>query len=372
MEALILSCGTGGGHNAAGVAVKEEMQRRGHAVTMLNPFDLKGARLARIIDQVYIKIAQRAPRLFGVIYRLGDLYRRLPWRSPVYFANGKMASTLADYLERHPVDVVIMPHVFPGEILTYMKDHGMAVPKTIFIATDYTCIPFTEECYFDACVIPSEQLAPEFLSWGIPADRIYPLGIPVRCDFSSALSQREATNLLGLDEHFRYILVSGGSIGAGQMMRVLKKLYRLTHGTAFRIIVVCGNNEKLYRTLQARFGNQLILLKSTDHMAQYMQACDLVLVKPGGLSITEAAVLERPLGLLPPIPGCESRNRKFYQSNGLCYTADASTSSLQKLLEMADSPKSNQQQHRCQREVIHKNAAQKICDLAEELASEGC
>lgn len=339
---------------------------------MLNPFDLKDTKLARTIDHAYIKMAQRIPGLFGVIYRLGDLYRHFPWHSPVYFANGKMASTLANYLDRHPVDVVIMPHVFPGEILTYMRDHGMTVPKTIFIATDYTCIPFTEECYFDACVIPSEQLVPEFLSWGIPAEHIYPLGIPVRRDFLSALSQREATNLLGLDEHFRYILVSGGSIGAGQMMRVLKKLYRLTRGTSFRIIVVCGNNEKLYRALQVRFKDRLILLKSTDYMAQYMLACDLVLVKPGGLSVTEAAVLERPLGLLPPISGCENCNRRFYQSNGLCYTADATTPSLQKLLEIADSPKSNQQQHRCQREVIHKDAAQKICDLAEELAGEGC
>ena len=38
MEALILSCGTGGGHNAAGYAVKEELERRGHNVKMLDPY----------------------------------------------------------------------------------------------------------------------------------------------------------------------------------------------------------------------------------------------------------------------------------------------------------------------------------------------
>ena len=38
MEALILSCGTGGGHNSAGIAVKEELLLRGHHVTMLNPY----------------------------------------------------------------------------------------------------------------------------------------------------------------------------------------------------------------------------------------------------------------------------------------------------------------------------------------------
>ena len=35
MDALILSVGTGGGHNAAGYAVKEELLRRGHNVEMI-------------------------------------------------------------------------------------------------------------------------------------------------------------------------------------------------------------------------------------------------------------------------------------------------------------------------------------------------
>ena len=38
MEALILSCGTGGGHNSAALAIKEEMEQRGHRVTMMNPY----------------------------------------------------------------------------------------------------------------------------------------------------------------------------------------------------------------------------------------------------------------------------------------------------------------------------------------------
>lgn len=37
MDALILSCGTGGGHNSAAKALMEEMQHRGHRATLLNP-----------------------------------------------------------------------------------------------------------------------------------------------------------------------------------------------------------------------------------------------------------------------------------------------------------------------------------------------
>lgn len=55
MEVLILSCGTGGGHNAAGHAVEAELKRRGHSVTFFNPYDLRSRALSELIDQAYIK-----------------------------------------------------------------------------------------------------------------------------------------------------------------------------------------------------------------------------------------------------------------------------------------------------------------------------
>lgn len=136
MDALILSCGTGGGHNAAGKAIEETLLERGHSVTFLNPYTLVSQKLADTIDMVYVKMAQRMPHLFGLLYRMGDLYRKLPGRSPVYHLNRKMAEVLHRYLEQHPVDVIFMPHLFPAEILTQMKLQGYPVPFTIFIAPD--------------------------------------------------------------------------------------------------------------------------------------------------------------------------------------------------------------------------------------------
>ena len=95
MEVLVLSCGMGGGHNSAGRAVMEELQRRGHSVTFMNAFDLKDKKTSDLINNAYIGVAQRVPGLFGALYFLGDAYRRLPIRSPVYWANGKMAEYLA-------------------------------------------------------------------------------------------------------------------------------------------------------------------------------------------------------------------------------------------------------------------------------------
>ena len=55
MEALILSCSTGGGHNAAGNAVADELIRRGHHAVMLDPYALVGRPMEYAVSGVYVE-----------------------------------------------------------------------------------------------------------------------------------------------------------------------------------------------------------------------------------------------------------------------------------------------------------------------------
>ena len=75
MDALILSCSTGGGHNAAGTAIKEELEVRGHHVTMMDPYELVSHKLAEEVGNIYVKMVQHSPKLFGFVYSLGGIVR---------------------------------------------------------------------------------------------------------------------------------------------------------------------------------------------------------------------------------------------------------------------------------------------------------
>ncbi len=69
------------GHNAAGAAIKEEYIKRGYNVKFFNPYALKSNRLARVIDRAYVGLVQKAPNVFGVVYKIGNAYRKLPFHS---------------------------------------------------------------------------------------------------------------------------------------------------------------------------------------------------------------------------------------------------------------------------------------------------
>ncbi len=365
MDALILSCGTGGGHNSACAAIAQELSRRGHGAKTLNPYTLKSDLTASTVNSAYNVLAQRVPSAFGMAYHLGNAYRRLPVSSPVYRINKRMMPFLEQYLEENRFDAVVTTHLFPAEILTGMKRVGKAVPKTYFIATDYVCIPFTEETDCDYYIIPAKELTEDFVGRGIPRERILPLGIPVLHEFSEKEDPFVIRQRLGLEPDRKYIFVAGGSIGAGQIEQVVAVLLDHYEREEAALIVVCGNNRPLYENLERNFGRQCTVLKYTSRMADYIKACDLFISKPGGLSSTEAAVAGAALIHITPIPGCETLNMQFFAKNGMCIPVTAPKKQLTDACDRLLDEDLRKSMRASQQRIIPGNAASAICDLME-------
>lgn len=368
MDSLILSCGTGGGHDSAAKAVIEAMLRRGHNAELLNPYTLKSDRLANGINKTYIATARHTPRTFGAVYKIGKAYQHLPFRSPVYFANHAMNAVLQEYIAKNHYDIAIMTHLFPAEILTNMKRHGIAVPKMIFVATDYVCTPFTEETECDAYVIPAEDLASDFIGRGIPEEKIYPFGIPTHSEFSENENQNAVKKRLGLEENKKYILVAGGSMGGGKIEKAIAKLRSyFADKKEIGLIIVCGSHKALYEKLNAQNDPGITVVGYTDDMASYMKASDFFITKPGGLSSTEAAVCGIPVLHTSPIPGCENYNARYFSRNGMSIYGNITENILREMEKILTNESVSSSMIACQKRRINPSAADDICRLAENL-----
>lgn len=371
METLILSCGTGGGHDSAARAVADELTRRGNTATILNPYTLESERTTRLVNDTYIQMAQTAPRLFGAAYRAGERYRNLSIHSPVYHANGKLAEHLGRYLQENRYHAIVATHMYPAQILANLKAFGVRLPPTVSVATDYTCIPFMEETDCDYCVIPSLDLCAEFHARGFPLERLLPYGIPVRSEFTQPATKGQARARLGLEQTGKYILLSGGSIGAGKLTGAVRGLlpFLRAHSDC-RLLTVCGTNRQLLKTLERQYQNQkqVALIGYTNRMADYLKACDLFISKPGGLSSTEAAVCGVPLIHISPIPGCETHNAEFFSSREMSLLALEPERELGSALEKLTDTALSEHMIQAQKCFVPDNAAGKLCDWLERLA----
>ena len=73
MKILILSCNTGGGHNAAAFALKESLEFHHHEAEVLDLIQLGRKHTSALVGGAYVKLVSVFPAGFGAVYQLGEL-----------------------------------------------------------------------------------------------------------------------------------------------------------------------------------------------------------------------------------------------------------------------------------------------------------
>lgn len=361
MKVLILSTGTGEGHNSAAKAVKEQFDNHGICATLADALDFASGHAARYGRNLYIWSTVRARKVFAGAYKAGCAITSSRHKSPVYYANALYADRLYRYITENAYDTIVMPHLFPAEAVTYMRRKHHLQIASYFIATDYTCIPFTEETEMDYFFIPHEDLLEEFVSRGIPRQKLVPLGIPVSEKYMDMPSRQQCREKLGIKADQKCILVMTGSMGFG---RVESLVARLTEGTGedTLLYVMGGTNEKLKSSLREAYAcvDRVRVLDFTERAQEYMAAADVLFTKPGGLTSTEAVAAGIPLVHTNPIPGCEDRNAAFFAARGMSLADKDEREIVRKGLDLLADESAREQMRLCQRQYGKPDAARKI------------
>ncbi len=368
MKILLLSCATGQGHNSAAYALQEALQNAGHETVFRDPVSFQSDRAARISSGVYNKVIQKAPRVFGAVYHMGALYSKSGLPSPVYHANKCYAQMLAEYIKEARFDAVIATHLYGMEALTAAKrNYGLTIP-TYGVLTDYTCIPFTAETRLDGYFVPHEDQKEE-LSRTIARERIFATGIPVSPRFCKPIAKEKARDELGIPRDKSIFLLMTGGVGCENLVSICDRMLYDDNYRDFICYVFVGKNEELKKTLCARYADhpQIQAVSFTDQIPLYLRAGDVLLTKAGGLSSTEAAVANIPMVHIRPIPGCETKNARFFARHGMSMYAKTKSEAVVYAHKLAACPDLAQAMRRAQNETLPQNAANEIVRIVTEV-----
>lgn len=364
MKVLLLSCNTGEGHHSAALAVQDALNERGIPNVLADPLSFAGKHTRKRAADLYNSIIRNTPRTFGLIYRVGELAdSNLPY-SPIYFANSLYAAKMQSYIADNGFDAVVSTHLYGMEALTAIRQKLGGTVPSYGVLTDYTCIPFFSDCKLDGYFIPHRDLTPELTAHGLDERRFYPTGIPVATRFASRLSKEQARRRLGLPLDRRLYLVMTGGVGCGRISQLCDGL--LAQETEpFLACVLAGKNQRLRQSLQERYGadGQVQAMPFTREVNLYMNAADVLITKPGGLSSTEAAAARVPLVHVITIPGCEEKNAAFFAAHGMSQFTKSMEEAARLAVSLGHSPDACAAQCRRQAEEINANAARAIVDI---------
>ncbi|MFZ5816445.1 MAG: MGDG synthase family glycosyltransferase [Bacillota bacterium] len=321
MRILILSAPFGSGHQRAAEAAAAALRSRGVQVAVSDLFSLVSPALSKLAAEAWTSLLKVAPSAYGAIYRWTE-GAATPAEHPVgspWALRSFLGPSLARLLDQTRPDLVATTHPAPLALAADLKRRGRRY-RLLSISTDYTIHGFSVFPEVDGYCLPHSSLLPEMRSRRVPPERLFVTGIPVDPALHQRADRAEARARLGLDPAALTVAIMGGSLGMGPVAEAVQELLALPEPPL--TLAFTGRNESLAEELEGLGSPHLRIIPFTDQMGLYYDAIDLLITKPGGLTLAEAIAKQVPLALLPPLPGQEERNRDFLVSTEAALAAE--------------------------------------------------
>ena len=400
-KVLIMSASTGGGHNRAARAIKEELTNKSiDGITIdceiIDSLKIVNGTMDKLISRGYEKSAKYTPKAWGGVYKLteSNLISRNEFKdNPL---TSLISRKLKKLIEVKKPDLIIGTHPFPMIALSTLKKHSqlsknnelstftesfhkyyqnLDIPPLITVLTDYTTHSAYIQNEIDYYIAGHEYVKELLIEDGIEAEKIKPYGIPVEKSFLTNRSRETVLSELNLDPNKFTVLLMGGSFGAGSIKDTLSELISIDRD--FQIIVITGRNkslkEKLEKNLMSHeqsIDKNICVLGFTDKMNDLLSAVDILVSKPGGLTTTESLLKEVPMIVPYFIPGQEEENLDFLSNCGASLRTSKKYTLSIILKVLIDNPDRIEMTKENIKSIKKLNASQDIAKLALDILSE--
>ncbi|NQT89833.1 MAG: UDP-N-acetylglucosamine 2-epimerase [Candidatus Omnitrophica bacterium] len=287
----------------------------------INSFNYTNPILEKVINRTYTGVIKRTPEVWEYLYdnpkivkntqRLKDMIHR--------FNSSKMRTLIEDFRP----DAIACTQAFPcGMVADYKVTYGSDVPL-VGVLTDFYPHSYWVYEAVNRYAVASDEARLKLLQDGVSPEKVAVFGIPIDAAFKISLDKDKSLERLGLDKDAKTILIMGGSTGLGPIKRIVATLDRI--GPKIQMVIVTGTNTKLQGYLNRRvknFKNKIQVIGYADNMNELMTASDMIITKPGGLTVSEAMAKGLPMIIINPIPGQEAKNTQFLLQQKVAVKAD--------------------------------------------------
>jgi len=265
---VIIACGGTGGHLFPGIAVAEELEKRGHDVLLL----ISEKKVDAQASQKYGDLK------FKSIPAIAKPATLSPKMIPFLFRLWKVVKQCRGILKQEQANIVLgmggftsLPPVLAGKKLglaTFVHDSN-ALPGKANRLTARWCQK----------VLLGFEVAKKYF----PNSETVITGTPVRKELEQLPSQSEAREKYGLNPNNKTVLVMGGSQGAKHLNTLVVDAAKAMPDIQFLHITGAGDHTLLF----------------CDDMASAYAACDIAVCRSGASSMTELSYIGMPSVLVP-------------------------------------------------------------------------
>jgi processive 1,2-diacylglycerol beta-glucosyltransferase len=310
LRVLILSEGFGSGHTQAARAISEGLKELSPSVSS-RVFELGSFMSPRVMNWItgaYRKMVNSQPKLVGLIYK--SYYKKPINRLGSLALHRILYNRTASVITQLNPDLIVCTHPMPNAVISRLKRTGLQTPL-VTVITDYDAHGTWVSDEVNGYHVSSQDVKQKLMQRGIQPHKIHVTGIPVHPTFWKKENRTYSRNMLCIKD-MPTVLIMGGGWGITDPSLVEQIIAWKNH---IQIIFVCGNNEKYKQALEQdeRLQHENVkILGFVSNISTWMDASDVLITKPGGMTCTEGLAKSIPMLFYSPIPGQEDANCHYF------------------------------------------------------------
>ncbi len=320
MKILILHASAGAGHKRAAQALEKGFNGvcPEAEIRVCDILDFTPSIFKKTYGESYLDVVKKVPELWGYMYSQSDKKALDPLRRKLRsFVNKTNTIEFSMFYREFAPDLVVCTHFMPLEIISTRIRKGKTDASLFCAVTDFAVhalwIMENVDCYY----VATEGAKRQIVRHGQPEDGVAVKGIPVDPVFAKGLSCEAARKQLMIDDGRPVALVLSGGFGVGPAVELIKAVGE--SGMTCRLLVVAGSNQELKASAEAAardISTPVTVFGFVNNIHELMDASDLIISKPGGLTTSEVLAKGKPMLILDPIPGQEQRNCEYLLEAG--------------------------------------------------------
>lgn len=319
---LIFYASYGGGHLSAAKSIKQYIDENYTDVEtkMIDCVKYINKALNKVTTAAYREMAKKAPWAWEKVYYKSQdgMLAKVSTTS-----NKIMAVKMAKLFREYEPDIVISTHPFGSQMTSYLKKKNKTTCKLATVMTDFA--PHDQWLigseFVDFYFVSNSSMKDSLIESKIDKDKIFVTGIPISNRFLQSYNKEEICSSFEIDPNIKTILFfGGGEYGLGKS-KTVAILDNLSNFSDIQVIAIAGKNKKMKEAFENIVSEKhkestIKVLPFTDKVPELMSISDLVITKPGGLTVSESLASHLPLIVINPIPGQEEENAEFLEKAG--------------------------------------------------------
>ncbi len=370
-KVLVLYTSIGLGHKYIALNMASFLRENNYEVVLFDALELEKGQTTETSEKLFLFLYRNFPFVWKWLYvTKWFINLALPLRTVAARLHYKQ---IYEVVKKENPDIILSTQTSPSAVIDYLKRSAKFTGKFVVTFSDFHLHKFWLYPNVDFYLANTEEQKNEMVKLGIKEEKISVCGITISP--LKNVEVKEVKNKLSMSQGQKLVVFASGSLGELMPIELIEEMKTISvDNIAIKLAIICGKNLALTKQLEEKYSSdpQISVFGFYEPLQELMATADVLVSKPGGLTMIESLYWGVPMIVTHFLPGQEELNIEYLTKRNLVTLClDKNPEKLKEIIYQeltSEALRKGLQENKYRAELVSKSLGKSVVDAMNKIA----